>query len=755
LRLKETASAFIFKSKIANQKSLNPMKQVLRKGLKDIVVEEVPDPVAAPHHVLVRPFYSLISAGTETADLHTEGVLKEVAENPSHLRKVWDVMKVAGPVKTLGEVRAKFEEYAALGYSGAGVLVDKHPTVTDLEVGDRVAYGGEGTGHGETVLAGRNLVVKVPAGVPFEHACFTTLGSIAMNSVRIAQIGVGETVAVIGLGLIGQLVSQLARVQGGVVIAIDVKPERVELARAAGADFGLIGGAGAPAEVAALTDGRGADVVIVAAASKSPAPVQQAIKLCRDRGRLVIVGAVPLELSRDEMYVKELQLLMSRAYGPGSYDPNYEKRGQDYPLPYVRWTENRNMEEFLRLAARGRLQLEQLITHRFALEEAAAAYQTIMNPAANSLAVVLRYPAAERAEGEAAPPAFEPRRRITTGAGVKKSARLRVALVGAGNLARWEHLPNLKKIPGVALHAVHSASGARGKSYAERFGAAYASTDYEELLNDTEVDVVLIATRHEHHFAQAHAALRAGKHVFIEKPMALTEDECRTLYEDVEETGRQLTVGFNRRFAPFYVEMKRALARRTGPAVVNCRMNSPGLVGSFWAADPAFGGAVVGEGVHFADLMYWLLESEPTEVSAYSLPTDREEPLGQNNVVASFRFADGSVGSLTYCTVGSKTSGGERVEVFAPGVGVTAEDFKRLTIKAGAPRTRKSLFAEKGYAAQLSAFMRGLMAGEAPEVTVRDGARATVACVRLLESARTLAPREINLDAVLKAEARP
>jgi len=726
------------------------MKQVLRKGLKDIVVEEVADPVAAPHHVLVRPFYSLISSGTETADLHTEGVLKEVAENPSHLRKVWDVMKVAGPLKTLAEVRAKFEEYAALGYSGAGLVADKHPTVTDLEVGDRVAYGGEGTGHGETVLAGRNLVVKVPDNVPFEHACFTTLGSIAMNSVRIAQIGVGETVVVMGLGLVGQLVAQLAGAQGGVVVALDVKPERVELARAAGADFALVGGAGAPAEVAALTGGRGADVVIVAAASKSPAPAQQAVKLCRDRGRLVIVGAVPLELSRDEMYVKELQLLMSRAYGPGSYDPNYEKRGQDYPLPYVRWTENRNMEEFLRLASRGRLQLEQLITHRFALEEAAAAYRTIMNPAANSLAVVLRYPAADA--GRVAPPAFEPRRKIQTGAGAGKSARLRVALVGAGNLARWEHLPNLKKIPGVALRAVHSASGARGKTYAERFGADYACTDYDELLRDGETDVVIIATRHEHHFAQAHAALRAGKHVFIEKPMALTEEECRTLYRDVEETGMQLTVGFNRRFAPFYAEMKRALKRRTGPAVVNVRMNSPGLTGTFWAADPAFGGALVGEGVHFTDLMYWLLESEPVEVSAYCLPLDREEPIGQNNVAATFRFADGSVGSLTYCTVGSKTSGGERVEVFAPGVGVSSEDFKRLTVKAAGPRTRTRLFAEKGYAAQLSAFMRGLMDGGEPEVTVRDGARATLACLRLLESARARAPREIDLDAVLNGD---
>jgi predicted dehydrogenase len=719
------------------------MKQVLRKGLKDIVVGEVPDPVASPHHVLVRPLYSLISSGTETADIHQDGVVKEVAENPSHLRKVWEVMKQQGPLRTANEVRAKFSEYAALGYSGAGVVVDKHPTVTDLEVGDRVAYGGEGTGHGETILAGRNLVVKVPDAVPFEHACFTTLGSIAMNSVRIAEIGLGDTVAVIGLGLVGQLVAQLARAQGGHVIAIDVKPDRVELARKLGADHALVGGSGTPQETGALTEGRGVDCVIVAAASKSPAPVQQAIKLCRDRGRVVVVGAMPLDLPRDEMYIKELRLLMSRAYGPGSYDAAYEKGGRDYPYAYVRWTENRNMEEFLRQVAAGRVELRPLVSHQFPLEEAAEAYRTIMDPSANSLAVLLRYPASEAPEGEVVN--FAPRRTVTApGAEAAPRDGIKVALTGAGNLARWVHLPNLKKISGVSLRAVHSASGARGKSYAERFGAAYSSSDYEEILRDPEIDVVLIVTRHEHHFAQALAALQAGKHVFIEKPMALTDEECRQLNQAVRETGKQLTVGFNRRFAPFYVEQKKLLSRRTSPAVVNCRMNSPGLVGSFWAADPTFGGAILGEGCHFVDLMYWLLDSEPVNVSAYCLPTGKQDPIGENNMVASFRFADGSIGNLTYCTVGSKTSGGEHVEVFA-----SAEDFKRLTVKGGVRRTSKRLWGEKGYAAQLEAFVEGLRAGRRPDVTVRDGARATVACLRMLESARTLSPCTIDLDAVL------
>lgn len=403
------------------------------------------------------------------------------------------------------------------------------------------------------------------------------------------------------------------------------------------------------------------------------------------------------------------------------------------------------MEEFLRQIALGRLQLQPLITHQFALEEAAQAYQTIMNPASNSLAVLLQYPSLTSANVTA----FEPQRRIQVPARTEPPADLRVALVGAGNLARWVHLPNLKKMPRVALHAVHSASGARGKSYAERFGAAYSCSDYEEILRDPKIDVVLIVSRHQHHFSQALAALQAGKHVFLEKPMALTEEECRQLYRAVEETGKQLTVGFNRRFAPFYVEQKKSLSRRTSPAIVNCRMNSPGLSGSFWAADPAYGGAIVGEGCHFVDLMYWLLESEPVSVSAYCLPIGKQDPIGENNMVASFRYADGSIGNLTYCTVGSKTSGGEHVEVFAQGVGVVTEDFKSLTVKTETKRERSRWWPEKGHGAQLEAFLKGILSGQQPDVTVRDGARATIGCLRMLESAKTSNPCVIDLEAVL------
>jgi predicted dehydrogenase len=405
------------------------------------------------------------------------------------------------------------------------------------------------------------------------------------------------------------------------------------------------------------------------------------------------------------------------------------------------------MEEFLRLLALGRVRLQPLITHQFALEDAARAYDTIMDASSGSLAVILNYPAA-KAENPAA--AFAPKHSVALEATAASRTKLGVALVGAGNLARWTHLPNLKSTPGVELRAMYSASGVRGKSYALRFGAQYCASDYADVLRDPDVKVVVIVSRNPDHAPQALAALRAGKNVFLEKPMALTEAECRELSQAVRQSGRQLTVGFNRRFAPTYRGLKKELARRSGPAVLNCRINSPGISGTYWMADPAIGGAILGEACHFVDLMYWLLGSEPIAVSAFSLPTGREAPIGENNLAATFRFADGSVGNLTYCTVGSHTSGGERVEAFAPGVGASAENFKKLTIQTSLLHNHSSWFAQKGYKEQMKSFFQALRDGQEPVVTVRDGARATLGCLRMLESARSFAVCEINLDALLE-----
>ncbi len=408
------------------------MKQVVRKGISEMEVVEVPEPFAPSGHVLIRPRYSLISSGTETADIHAGGVLKSVQDNPSHIQTVLNVAKKMGPLRTYNEVKAKFSDLAALGYSGAGVVVDKHPSVDDLEIGERVAYGGEGTGHAETIVTGRLLTARVPDNVSFDHASFATLGAIAMSAVRTSGIGLGDRVAVIGLGLVGQLIVQLARLQGAQVIGSDLLPERMDLALRLGADHAIGGGEGLVESVSAVTDGHGADCVFIAAAAKkSSAPAQAALSICRDRGKIVVVGAVQMEFPWAEMYIKEIQLLMSRAYGPGSYDPSYEKKAIDYPFSYIRWTENRNMEEFLRLIGRGSLQIDPLISHRFALDEAPKGYSTIMDPAAKSLAVVLRYPAAD--EDDAGKPAVrQPIRRVATSSKPVDKEKLGTAVVGGG-----------------------------------------------------------------------------------------------------------------------------------------------------------------------------------------------------------------------------------------------------------------------------------------------------------------------------------
>jgi predicted dehydrogenase/threonine dehydrogenase-like Zn-dependent dehydrogenase len=722
------------------------MKQVLRRGLKDIVVDEVPEPKVAPHQVLVRAARSLISAGTETASIHQDSLMKEVADNPDHLKKVLAVMSQQGPARTIEEVRAKFSEYAVLGYSGAGSVAACHSTVTDLALGTRVAYGGEGTGHGELVVTGRQLVAPIPDNVSDEDAAFTTLGAIAMNTVRTADIALGETVVVLGLGLVGQLTAQLARLAGARVIAIDLLASRVTLAEQLGAEAGVTGGDGALEDVLRHTHGRGADCVIIAAAAKSAAPARAALSMVRDRGRIVIVGAVGVDFPWLPMYLKEVEVRMARAYGPGSYDPVYEQQGRDYPLPYVRWTENRNMVEFLRLLGAGSVKVAPLVSHRFTLENAPQAYATILDPGTSSLAVVLSYPSTET--GAAGRP-YVPQHRVVLKA-PEPGHRFRVALVGAGNIVRWAHMPALRGIGDATLQAVVSGSGARAKSYARRYGAAYCTTNYDDVLADPAIDVILLGTRNDAHARQAAAALRAGKHVFVEKPVALTESECRDLSAAQQESGRELAVGFNRRFAPSYGALRQRLAGRDGPFVINCRVNSPGISGNYWMADPAIGGAILGEACHFTDLLCWLLGDEMVEVSAFALPAELTEPVPTNNLTASFRFAKGSVASLTYCTVGSATSGGERVEVFGPGFAASAHDFKHFEVRGSLLSRRSSFFPDRGYRPQLAAFFSALRQGNPAPVNLHDGIRATVSCLRILESARAGQPRTIDWRALTR-----
>lgn len=716
------------------------MKQAVRRGIGEIIVDDVPTPGVPAHHVLVRPLRSLISSGTETASLHTGSLASVAAGNPSQVKKVLDLMTVAGPARTIEEVRAKLKDYAVLGYSGAGVVAAVGDGVRDLEVGTRVAYGGEGTGHGEYIVTGRNLVARIPDAVDDEQASFSTLGAIAMNAVRTAEIDLGDRVAVVGLGLVGQLTAQLARLRGARVIALDIQKERIALAERLGAERGVAGSDAAPQQVRELTEGLGADCVIVCAAAKSDVPMRQALGMLRDRGRVVVVGAVEMHYPWLEAYLKEARVLMARAYGPGSYDAAYERKGQDYPLPYVRWTENRNQEEFLRLVGTGQVDVRPLITHRFPLDEAAKAYETIMTPGSGSLAVVLQY-AAE------APPRERTVRTAHPAPGAGATGTLKVGLVGPGNILRWAHVPALRGVRDAQVVAVYSSNGVRAKAFAERYKAGYATTELGKLMGDPGVDAVFITGRNNVHASQAIAALEAGKHAFVEKPLAITDDECRRLWAAARGQRALVITGYNRRFAPDYRRVKAALDKRTGPAVLNARVTSPGIANGYWMADPAIGGAILGEACHFVDTFHWLLGSEFVSVSAYSLPPRDTDPVGTNNMAAAFRFADGSVANLTYCTVGHPGMTSERVEAFATGIATGTEDFKRSYVHGALKRDSTRWLAAKGYDAQMLAFAAAVRGEAPPAVTLLDGIRASVACLRMLDSAAADgAPQAIDLS---------
>ncbi|MBI3792005.1 MAG: bi-domain-containing oxidoreductase [Gemmatimonadetes bacterium] len=715
------------------------MKQVVRRGIGEIIVDDVPAPGIPEHHVLVRPLRSLISSGTETASLHTGSLASIAAENPSQIKKVLDLMSVAGPARTIEEVRAKLKDYAVLGYSGAGVVAAVHPSVRDLEPGARVAYGGEGTGHGEYIVTGRNLVARVPDEVDYESASFSTLGAIAMNAVRVAEIDLGDRVAVVGLGLVGQLTAQLARLRGARVLALDIQKDRIALAEKLGAEAGITGSDAAPEQVRELTEGRGADCVIVCAAAKSDVPMRQALSMLRDRGRVVVVGAVEMHYPWLEAYLKEARVLMARAYGPGSYDEGYERKGRDYPLPYVRWTENRNQEEFLRLIGTGDVDVRPLITHRYPLVDAAKAYETIMTPGSGSLAVVLSY-------GEQEPP----RERTIPTAHSQASATkgtLKVALVGPGNILRWAHVPALREVRDAKVVAVYSSNGVRSKAFAERYKAGYATTELGKVMGDPGVDAVLITGRNNVHAAQAIAAVEHGKHAFVEKPLALTDEECQRIWAAAKGKDKLIVTGFNRRFAPDYRRVKAALDKRQGPAVLSARVTSPGIAGGYWMSDPKIGGAILGEACHFVDLFYWLLGSEFVSVSAFSLPPRDTDPIGSNNMACSFRFVDGSVANLTYCTVGHKSMTSEKVEAFAVGIATGTEDFKRSYVAGQVKPASRRWLAAKGYNDQMLAFAAAVRGEKPPAVTLLDGIRSSVACLRMLDSAAADgAPQAISLE---------
>ena len=698
------------------------MRQVFaRRGA--VTVEDVPVPLCGPDGVLVQTAWSVLNAGTERTDISRQRVAERLRHQPDVVRKVWRELKRSGPSETVRLVRNKVERPVPLGNSLAGVVVEVGAGAHEFRVGDRVACGGtEHAYHAEHVFVPRVLAVQVPDGLALKDAAFANLGAIALQGVRRAGLQLGETAVVVGLGLIGLLTVQILKAAGVRVIGVDPVKERVSLAERLGAERGLDVGTGdSVTAVLARTGGHGADAVLLTAGTASSDPVNHAFEMARERGRVVVVGDVGLNLSRPTFYRKELDLVISRSTGPGRYDRKYEERGIDYPLGHVRWTEQRNLDAFVQLLARGVVRVADLIAGEYPVEDASRAYAALA-ATGRGVALLIRY-----APEQTAP--ISRTVRLTRPARDTRGAT-RVALIGAGAFARQTLLPLLVKHPDVSLRAIVGGSSGAGLQEARRYGADVYTTDPRQVLDDPAVDAVVIATRHHLHAPLALEAVRRGKAVFVEKPLALTEEACRTVARAVADSDALLTVGFNRRYSPLARAARDALAGTAGPAMAVYRVNAGPLPADHWLLDPEEGGGrIVGEACHFFDFLCWLLGEEPASVHATA-------PAGLNGppqeLAATLRFSGGSVGTILYAASGHSAVPKERVEVFKGGRSVVLDDFRHLSVDGSKSRAWADA---KGYEAEIAGFLQAVRGEASLGVTVMDGLRATLLCLRALASA--------------------
>jgi predicted dehydrogenase/threonine dehydrogenase-like Zn-dependent dehydrogenase len=685
------------------------MKSVVQ-NLKSgkLQVAEVPSPALQPGGVLVCVRRSLISMGTEKAviDLASKGPLGKARARPDLARKVINKAKQEGLWNTYQVVRNLISSPIPLGYSSAGEVIAVGAEAIEFRAGDRVACAGLNyASHAEVNYVPRNLAVKIPEGLSYDAACFVTLGAIAMQGVRLAEIELGEKVVVMGLGLVGQLAAQLARCAGATVLATDLDVSKVEMAVKLGAHCSEPDPKRLRDAVAQFTGGQGADAVLICAATKSDEPAQLAAEIARLKGRVIVVGDVGMRLERRPYFDKELKLIVSRSYGPGRYDPAYEERGIDYPLPYVRWTEGRNMLSFLELSARGAINVEPLITHRFPIEEAEAAYQLVTGERRErAVAILLEYESDEPQQARVDLPA--------TPRVIKRPIQLGV--IGAGQFAKGVLLPAFAKQRSARLRAICTSSGLTSKDVAERYGASYCTSDPAEIINDREIDAVLIATRHDQHASLAMDALQAGKAVFVEKPLAITPE----LLAELSEVARavvapRLMAGFNRRFSPLIARLKDFFAASHEPKFISCRVNAGAVPPESWVLDPVEGGGrIIGEVCHFVDLICHLTGAMPRRVFAESLAGPGHPALERDSVTITLRMSDDSVGVIHYLANGDASLPKEYIEMFGGQRTAVLDNFRSLALHQGNRRRRHRLVNQaKGHAEEVAAFMQSLESG--------------------------------------------
>ena len=696
-------------------------------------VAEVPMGPAKRGHLLVRTAASLVSAGTEKSmiELARKSLPAKALARPDLVRQVIAKAQAEGILEAWKQAMGRLDTPVPLGYSSAGVVMGVGPGVEGFAVGDRVACAGTGyAGHAEAASVPVNLCVKIPGEVDFDSAAFVALGGIALEAVRVAHVSLGETVVVMGLGLLGQIAVQILNAAGCHVIGMDINARKAELALQRGAEAVATDYHQLSTNCRRVTADRGADAVIILATSTSNEPLEQGAELCRERGRIVATGQVELEVPRKSFYDKELELVVSRAWGPGVHDPNYTDKGLDYPIAYPRWTAKGNMEEFLRLIDKGAVKVGDLITHRFPLDRAKDAYELILEEKEPYIGVLLTYP--QQLPQERMSKVV----RLDHGVAKKRGREqaIGIGLIGAGAFARATLLPAIKGVKGTRLRGVATATGLSSRHIAQKYGFEYCSADYQELLADPEIDLVFVLTRHGSHAALVAEALDAGKHVFVEKPLALNREQLRLVTSAssarVQDSSALtlLMVGFNRRYSPCSRWVKERFAGVGEPLAVHCTVNAGVLPRDDWGYDPEEGGGrIIGEVCHFVDLIQYYTGSTPVRVYAETLASGGYSP--SDNVAITLKMADGTIGTVTYLAGGDKGFPRERVEVFGGGSVGVIENFKAasFTRRGRTRRLRRWLGVDRGHRGEIEDMCTAIRNGGPPPVALQEYVFTTLA----------------------------
>lgn len=703
------------------------MKQIIQNyRTGELKIEEVPLPIVKNGGVLVRNHYSVISAGTERATLEVskKGYIGKAKERPEQVKQVIQIAKKQGLKKTFDLVMAKLNTPVPLGYSSSGMVIDVGKNVSEFQAGDRVACAGAGyANHAEVIFVPKNLCVSIPPDVAFEEAAYTTLGAIALQGVRQAEVRLGETVGVIGLGLIGLLTVQLLKAAGCRVIAFDIDPFAIGNGKACGADSALDSHSDdINSIVQSFTQDIGADAVIITAATPSNEPVELAGAISRKKGRVVVVGNVGMNIPRNVYYRKELDFKISCSYGPGRYDPNYEEYGIDYPVGYVRWTEKRNMEAFLQLVNDKKIDISKITTHKFKIENADKAYEIISNKNGERfVGMLLEYDSQRE---------IQPRVKVKNEKPYAEG-EIRIGLIGAGSFAQSSILPLLKKYNDVHLAGILAAESHSSQNVAQKFGIPFCYSEAASLFDDNSINTIIIATRHNLHAPYVIHGLKSNKNIYVEKPLALTESEVLDIIRVRQSGSKDVLVGFNRRFAPFIQRCREFFANRSAPFFINYRINAGPIPPEHWIqSQEEGGGRIIGEVCHFVDLCQCLCQADYDSVFAQSV----EDNKLRDSVSMTIKFDDHSVANINYLSNGDKSYPKERMEVFCQNSIAVIDDFQKLDlIRGGKSKSYKSI-QDKGISHQMDAWLKSLKEGKPIPVPFMESVNSTIATFMIHES---------------------